>query len=300
MDYKYCPQCGKKLAIDVRFCPNCGTKQPLIDSSTNGSTTRTTGGHSVQEKTALNKVKSTSKQETSAKIQSREEYKSESSALNRETNDQTGSGPYSHKQENNHRGVDNFKDSQNQKHDNATVNNAGSADQTGPHEQFYQQVPNNDSINSSSPNQNVIFSNTTWLPYNQSGRPGLINSFNIWLKLFRNTNGCMGRADFWWGYLAFIILYWLIIFCVAVGVLAFDSSDNVTALLAGPGNVIFWISTFIFNLYGIVATVERLHDTGHSGWNYCWSFTGIGSFYVLYLLVQPTNWNEKRWRRTNG
>ena len=48
----------------------------------------------------------------------------------------------------------------------------------------------------------------------------------------------------------------------------------------------------LFN-WGVIAPfvctgVRRMHDTGKSGWNLAWVFTGIGAFYVLYLLVQDS------------
>ena len=64
---------------------------------------------------------------------------------------------------------------------------------------------------------------------------------------------------------------------------------------------LLWIVLAIFCVYvSLVTIVQRLHDTGHSGWNWIWCLTGIGGIYVLFLLCQPTNWNEQRWVRVNG
>lgn len=42
-------------------------------------------------------------------------------------------------------------------------------------------------------------------------------------------------------------------------------------------------------LPGLAVTTRRLHDVGKSGWNQLWNLTLIGAFYVLYLVLQPTN-----------
>ena len=42
--------------------------------------------------------------------------------------------------------------------------------------------------------------------YNESGQPGLLNSFDIWVKNAFHPNVCMGRADFWWSYLGLTII----------------------------------------------------------------------------------------------
>ena len=41
--------------------------------------------------------------------------------------------------------------------------------------------------------------------YNGSGNPSLIVSSNLWIKTIFKTDQCMGRADFWWGYLGLTI-----------------------------------------------------------------------------------------------
>ena len=39
----------------------------------------------------------------------------------------------------------------------------------------------------------------------------------------------------------------------------------------------------------IAVTARRLHDTNRSGWQQLWVLTIVGVFYVIYLLVQPSD-----------
>lgn len=39
---------------------------------------------------------------------------------------------------------------------------------------------------------------------------------------------------------------------------------------------------------GLAVAARRMHDSGHTGWNCLWIFTGIGAFYVLHLYLKPT------------
>lgn len=45
------------------------------------------------------------------------------------------------------------------------------------------------------------------------------------------------------------------------------------------------IYSLVIILPSLAVLVRRLHDSGKSGLNFLWVFTGIGAFYVLYLLI---------------
>lgn len=137
--------------------------------------------------------------------------------------------------------------------------------------------------------------NNEWHPYNESVKPGISQSFNLWLKAFDRVNNCMGRADFWWGYFAIFLINFLIILCTGLIVLLIGNDTGIIV-----GYTIYFLNSLIVSIWVAISSMERLHDTGHSGWNYWWILTGIGGIYVIYLLCQPTNWNEKRWVRING
>lgn len=164
-------------------------------------------------------------------------------------------------------------------------------------EQFYQQGQQQGGPQPSA-NQYQQSYQQGWRPYNETGQPSLMNSFSLWMHSLGQTNKCMGRADYWWGYLAFLLLYWcaeLLVFIVAALLLTVDQ-DLGTYVAGILGTVVVVFSAYV----SIVTMVQRLHDTGHSGWNWLWCLTGIGGIYVLFLLCQPTNWNDQRWVRVNG
>lgn len=134
--------------------------------------------------------------------------------------------------------------------------------------------------------------NNQSVTYNESGHPNLSNSFDIWVKNALHPNVCMGRADFWWGYLATgiieVILYWVLLLAL---LLTKQSTVGILFL------VLNYIQSMVFGIWVILAAIERLHDTDHSGWNLLWYLTGIGAIWVIILLCQPTNQYAARWPR---
>lgn len=135
-------------------------------------------------------------------------------------------------------------------------------------------------------------------PYNGSGHPTLINSFKHWFKTVWNPKQCMGRADYWWGYLGFVLINLACMFVeVFIGAnISSNASDGVYAIFGLLTNI-FLLYFLFFWFISILATIQRLHDAGYSGWNYLWCFTGIGALYVLALLCLETNWHDERWPR---
>lgn len=297
MDYKYCPKCGQKLAINDRFCPNCGTKQPMLNQL-DGDSQRGANTQSENGKQNPGESKNSAVATQGTVDQSQEGHQSLTQNDNRPVVGPTVSHTSSSNDDSGQVTVDNrgVTDGEQTAEEATTEKNADSDERSRYQTQFYQQVPNSQSANSHNSNQGAGPSRD-WQPYNQSGHPGLVNSFKVWIAHpFRKLNDCMGRADFWWGYLAFLILYWLLLALVALVV---GNGNGYSSPFAGPGNLVFVVLSIISEYFQIIACIERLHDTGHSGWNYCWTFTGIGSLYVLYLLVQPSNWDQKRWQRIN-
>ncbi len=134
--------------------------------------------------------------------------------------------------------------------------------------------------------------------YNGSNNPGLINSTVYWLKNSFKPNQCMGRADYWWGTFSMTIVFY-IISIILLGIMNSSNGYYGPTGLFYFALLIYILLTIVVEIMCIVTLVERLHDTGHSGYNWLWSLTGIGGFYVLFLILQPTNWNENRWPRPN-
>lgn len=111
--------------------------------------------------------------------------------------------------------------------------------------------------------------------YNESDQPGVLTSFNLYLRDAFTISKRMGRADYWWSYLivaliqfvfSIILLGWLIDYPIML--VNIDSSVSINsgkfalvALLSIP-MAFLGIATF-------TSTIRRLHDTGHSG-NFMW------------------------------
>lgn len=130
--------------------------------------------------------------------------------------------------------------------------------------------------------------------YNGSGNPGLIRSTKLWLKTAFHASQCMGRADYWWGYLGLAIIQFVISFI-------YDATQPTDAYYGSPSltSIILFIYTIFFTVLNIFAIVQRLHDAGHSGYNWLWCLTGIGTIYVFILIIQPTNWDYTKFPRNN-
>lgn len=261
MDYKFCPKCGQKLAMDAQFCPNCGTKQPIANAQQPQSTT----------------VSMTTPKQASSQIIDQKKVNSHITAESSVTSETISVSEQQVTQQ-----------SVSENNTKTNVNNSNNDQAQSSQSDFYQ--PRNNKQFKQATNQKSSNYYDTWHPYNQSAKPGLVNSFKVWLHSFTNYKGCMGRADFWWGYLAFFLIY-LVIVCID---LLADSNPS------GLSKVLDAIVSIFATFYGIVsiyAIVERFHDTGHSGWNYWWCLTVIGLLYIFYLLILPTNLDEKRWVR---
>lgn len=128
--------------------------------------------------------------------------------------------------------------------------------------------------------------------YNESGHPNLLNSFDIWVQNALHPNVCMGRADYWWGLVAISVLGIIVALTYLVATII-AVQPTVTILFLA----VYGILNTALNVWAFITLIERLHDTGHSGWNILWSLTVIGSFWVLFLMCQPTNWNSTKWAR---
>lgn len=286
MNYKFCPECGQKLPINAVFCTNCGAKQPPVDSQTTETSNQTVSSQAVPHEAPIDEPKAP----VSAAASSNSQTTAPKNASNNVSDDPRETTETRETQRLQHQQQTQFFDADSSQHKNTQEQADQQAQDTSqqffnPHEQNeYQEYRDNRNTS------NGYYQQAPASAYNESAQPGLSASFEVWLKCFGKPEKCMGRADFWWGYLAFELIYLVATFCLGFLIGLFPASEEIFA-------IIFVIIYLIYALYSIFATVQRLHDVGHSGWNYLWNLTGIGVFYVLYLVVQPTNWNEQRWVR---
>ena len=260
MNYKFCPNCGQKLNITDKFCSNCGAKQLAMQSDENVNDANGLSGRDDLSDSPHDVENDSQRNGQELVDHSYPDEKRQDQKIGAQSLHQYAQQDVS--------------------------------DQNDKPEQFYQSPA---SVQGQQFQQQRQEERRSWRPYNESGQPGFFNSFNIFCSSFSNVNKCMGRADFWWGELGLSLISYLIMACIYLAVLITVPNE----IGSYAYSVIYIIFNVIIAVVGITAVIDRLHDTGHSGWNYCWSLTVIGAFYVLYLLFQPTNWNEKRWIRIN-
>jgi len=98
---------------------------------------------------------------------------------------------------------------------------------------------------------------------------------------YANFKGRARRKEYW-----MFVLFNIIISAV-LGLL-----DNILNLNYGPeeygqsNGILGSIYSLAILLPSLAVLVRRLHDTGKSGWNILWILTGIGAFYILYLVIK--------------
>ncbi len=100
-----------------------------------------------------------------------------------------------------------------------------------------------------------------------------INNFKSCLSKYVTFSGRASRSEYW--------LFALVQFILTA----------IAQLIDGAiGSPIMYTIVFLaLALPGLSVFVRRLHDVGRSGWWFFISFTFIGIFYLLYLLVKPTD-----------
>ena len=99
--------------------------------------------------------------------------------------------------------------------------------------------------------------------------------------------GRASRFEYWGGGLGafFLGIFVLIAFLFATG----------SETLYSAGLLLFSLWMWLGNLS---CSIRRCHDVGKSGLNMLWTLTGIGSFYILYLFVQPSIQKDNEWGPT--
>lgn len=108
--------------------------------------------------------------------------------------------------------------------------------------------------------------------------------------------GRASRSEFWWTTLVF----YLGIFILAGLMSLCDTTNYNDSLLFKIGTVVGALAFIVLGLYLLIvyfsATVRRLHDSSHSGWNILLRFIPyIGSFIVLYMLCKKSDDGENEY-----
>jgi uncharacterized membrane protein YhaH (DUF805 family) len=118
----------------------------------------------------------------------------------------------------------------------------------------------------------VIFTLQSFNPIFQK-KMNFIASIKTCFSKYADFNGRATRSEYWWFALFFTIV-------LTVGAVV-DEYGMVVALLV----LLIPITS---------VTTRRLHDTGRSGWMQLLNLIPLGNFYVLYLLIKPSDAGSNR------
>ncbi|MGI8931559.1 MAG: DUF805 domain-containing protein [Sphingomicrobium sp.] len=96
------------------------------------------------------------------------------------------------------------------------------------------------------------------------------------LKKYADFSGRAPRAEYWWFYLLFVVLY----------VVAMILDSIIGSSVAGPYGVAFFAVILALFVPSLAAGVRRLHDTDRSGWWYLIILVPlIGAIVLLVFFV---------------
>lgn len=115
------------------------------------------------------------------------------------------------------------------------------------------------------------------IPVSRRGKGNpLMSAYVAAFKKYGDFSGRASRPEYWWFILGNIIVAFI------VGIIGGMTGSAELASLY----------QLISMLPATAIATRRLHDVGKSGWHQLWCITIIGSFWVLYLLVQPSQRGE--------
>jgi uncharacterized membrane protein YhaH (DUF805 family) len=124
------------------------------------------------------------------------------------------------------------------------------------------------------PQQNTAFAQQA-IPIEMN----LVNAFKrVVLENYANFNGRASKAEYWWYYLAAMLL--------SMGTAVID-------VILGTSFVNPMLSLALM-LPGLAVNTRRLHDTNRSGWWILISLTIIGIIPLIIWLVQVSDSSENR------
>lgn len=108
-------------------------------------------------------------------------------------------------------------------------------------------------------------------------------------------SGRASRSEYWW----FVLFTFIVSFIINI----FGGLTTAKSFLDGESASPFNIFTIISYLWGLVCLLpsfgllfRRLHHTGRSGWNWCWSFLPIiGAIILLVFTCQQSQPMENKY-----
>ena len=110
-------------------------------------------------------------------------------------------------------------------------------------------------------------------------RDNCFQAYKKCLQKYATFSGRSRRTEYW----SFKLLYYLIIFIIAILMVFFITDENE---LYNTFNTVYLIYSLIFLIPNISVTVRRIHDTGRSGYYFFMYFIPIvGPFFILYYCI---------------
>lgn len=129
---------------------------------------------------------------------------------------------------------------------------------------------------------------------NNESIPSPMMSFGASVKTcfskYATFKGRARRSEYWW--------FCLLNFIAGIVTVVLDYQMGTINIELGIGALSGLYSLIVF-LPGLAVSVRRLHDTGHSGWNYLLTFIPIiGSLFLLYFFVCDSAPEENRYGKS--
>src|SRR5664279_2902704 len=127
----------------------------------------------------------------------------------------------------------------------------------------------------------------------RGARPGvsMIDATVLWLKNWNNFSGRASRSEYWWVWIAQLVLQvlWLVFFIGVLQMKALSPTDDVMNLLVTVMLLVTCVAMLVLSVPTLSLTVRRLHDTDRSGWYYLLQFLPFGSLLVFRALRQGSD-----------
>ncbi|MDE6236866.1 MAG: DUF805 domain-containing protein [Muribaculaceae bacterium] len=118
--------------------------------------------------------------------------------------------------------------------------------------------------------------------YQVSFKEAIQRAFNNYC----NFSGRASRSEYWWFQLFTTLVSWVL---SIIGVIIFGTESAAASLFT-------YIWGFAILLPQLGLLFRRLHDTGRSGWNWCWSFLPIiGWIILLVYLCQDSQMQDNQY-----
>lgn len=125
-----------------------------------------------------------------------------------------------------------------------------------------------------------------WLPYYGCS---MVTAVKRFFRKYATFSGRASRAEFWWLYLAYVIVWFALAILAFVAGLPGSTQDIDGTLEPGPGFIPFAVIMVLLMFGSIVPsialTVRRLHDANFSGLFFLLSFIPYAGSLVVFILT---------------